>query len=537
MTENVAQSDEVAPNEPRPDRSQTSTRERVSSDELDRSESRQSAERQRKEVKSEEVKSKEVKSKEVKSEKRKPEARQPRENQPKEPLPEEEKPQGDPSTDEQTVDDNSESVPDSTGEESVSSPTSESAVEPDAKDEPVERPAVAQPVRTRPLIQRGGSLISQALPPPPPEPPERPSRDPVVSGVTPHAGNTAYEPDELLLTTLDMDEARTVARQFSAYSLRIKSREQLPGLGLVMTRFRLPPGENPLPLLRELQRDYPDLNLDTNQRYHLMNGRRRYARTLIHWPANAPWVCRVQARIGMIDTVVDASHPALEGRALQVRTFTRGTSADDGHGTAVAALFIGNGAEDIEGLLPAVELLAANVFRQRDEQVETTTDSILQALDWLITEQVRAINVSLGGEHNAVLELALQQVLSRGIVVLAAAGNEGADGPPVYPAAQSGVLAITAVDALEQLYTQANRGDYVDYAAPGVDVWSASGSRGGYYHSGTSFAVPFATAAWLLADAAGEDLAGWAKDLGPAGRDAQFGRGLLQVGPACRAAP
>ena len=84
------------------------------------------------------------------------------------------------------------------------------------------------------------------------------------------------------------------------------------------------------------------------------------------------------------------------------------------------------------------------------------------------------INLSLGGPRNLLVEAALQRTMQQGIVVVAAAGNGGADAMPVYPAAQPGVIAITAVDANLKPYPRANRGDYIAYAAPGVDVWVAT---------------------------------------------------------------
>jgi subtilisin family serine protease len=78
--------------------------------------------------------------------------------------------------------------------------------------------------------------------------------------------------------------------------------------------------------------------------------------------------------------------------------------------------------------------------------------------------------------------------------VIAAAGNLGPDGPPRYPAAYAEVIAVTAVDLLGQTYEHANRGPYIDVAAPGVHIWSAGASGHGKFFDGTSFATPFVTA-------------------------------------------
>src|SRR3546814_20736826 len=64
------------------------------------------------------------------------------------------------------------------------------------------------------------------------------------------------------------------------------------------------------------------------------------------------------------------------------------------------------------------------------------------------------------------------------MLLVAAAGNEGPHAAPVFPAGYPSVLAVTAVDASLQPYRHANRGDYIDLAAPGVDFWSARSSEG-----------------------------------------------------------
>jgi subtilisin family serine protease len=103
-------------------------------------------------------------------------------------------------------------------------------------------------------------------------------------------------------------------------------------------------------------------------------------------------------------------------------------------------------------------------------------------------------------------------------------------------------MAVTAVDAALQPYQAANRGDYIDLAAPGVDVWSARDGQGGRYNSGTSFATPFVVAAAALLlqtdpdaapDSLRETLSRGARDLGKPGRDSTFGWGLLQPPAGC----
>src|SRR5690606_36077764 len=125
-----------------------------------------------------------------------------------------------------------------------------------------------------------------------------------------------------------------------------------------------------------------------------------------------------------------------------------------------------------------------------------------------------------------------------------AAGNGGRGAPPAYPAAWPGVLAVTAVDAGLNPYRQAARGPQVDFAAPGVNLWTAASISGGRLRSGTSYAAPFVTAALAavrarrpgqpLAETVA-DLARCAEDRGEAGHDEIFGHGIISSADQCLA--
>ncbi|KRE02303.1 hypothetical protein ASE63_08060 [Bosea sp. Root381] len=170
---------------------------------------------------------------------------------------------------------------------------------------------------------------------------------------------------------------------------------------------------------------------------------------------------------------------------------------------------------------------------------------MLQALDLVVERGVRVVNLSMAGPANLALErLIARLVAERGLVLVAAAGNDGHQAPPLYPAAYAGVLAVTAVDRRGEVYRRAGRGAHIDFAAPGVSVAAAAG-RGMQGRTGTSFAAPFVAAAAALAAARdpalqGEALvaalAATARDLGAPGRDDVFGHGVPQLDKLCSAA-
>jgi len=240
-------------------------------------------------------------------------------------------------------------------------------------------------------------------------------------------------------------------------------------------------------------------------------------------------------RIGIVDSAVDTDHPAFASAKISSRPFAVAEKLPNYHGTAIASIIAANVAP-LKGLAPESELFAAAVFEQDEARGEiASTVSLVRALDWLLSSRVDAINLSLAGPPNRLLEVALKRISEQGVMVLAAAGNGGPMARPQYPAAYTSVVAVTAVDQRGRAFRLANRGDYLDLAAPGVNLRHAVAGGGYAASSGTSFAVPFAvTAAALLKhqepdiDVIGRLYAA-ATDIGPPGRDNIYGYGLLTL--------
>ena len=212
-------------------------------------------------------------------------------------------------------------------------------------------------------------------------------------------------------------------------------------------------------------------------------------------------------------------------------------SQADAHGTAVAELLAGPGR-----LRDARLFHAAVVGSVPDADPAAGVDAILRAIDWLHGSGVRLVNVSLAGPYNKILDRGLAAAADRGMVIVAAVGNDGPGSPPRYPAAFDFVIAVTAVDADLVPYARAPRGDYVDFSAPGVDVFVPL--NGGRYMTGTSIAAPFVTAVIASSPEAATlgsvamvraSLAQAAVDLGATGADDVFGAGLARALAACRA--
>ena len=159
----------------------------------------------------------------------------------------------------------------------------------------------------------------------------------------------------------------------------------------------------------------------------------------------------------------------------------------------------------------------------------------------MVQKRVQVVNLSMAGPDNKALRFALERAHKMGLIPVAAAGNWGPAERPAYPAAYDDVIAVTAFDSGGNVYEMANRGPYIDFAAPGVKLWTAV-PEGGRYQSGTSFATPYvtarvaATSARLRIGNVGmlrDLLRGQAVDMGTPSGDDTYGWGFLDQAPSC----
>nr|WP_297382473.1 S8 family serine peptidase [uncultured Roseateles sp.] len=243
-----------------------------------------------------------------------------------------------------------------------------------------------------------------------------------------------------------------------------------------------------------------------------------------------------ERRVGMIDSGVDAAHPSLRHVAL-TRQGCAGQARPAAHGTAVASLLVGDSEIGFRGALPRGRLFAMDVYCEGGSQAGGGVQAIAEGLAWLARMRVGVVNISLVGPPNALLRRVVAAAQDKGLLIVAPVGNDGPSAPPLYPAAWSGVIAVTGVDARRRVLVEAGRGPHVAFAAPGGDMVAAeAGGRGYAAVRGTSFAAPLV--AGLLAarlpssdraasSSAFNALAREAIDLGAPGRDDVYGVGLV----------
>lgn len=289
--------------------------------------------------------------------------------------------------------------------------------------------------------------------------------------------------------------------------------------GESIARVRVRDGETVDSTLERLKSAAPEATVAPNHVFRPSagdTGAYRPARAAAHRPA--------QGRLGIIDTGVDVQGLGLQRSVLATRSFTGGAYTPRPHGSTVAVIAANSG----------VAIDAADVFAtDASGALYATAEATAAAVDWLVERGAPVINISIQGPDNPVLEKVIRAAIARGVVIVAAAGNEGPSAPPSYPAAYGGVVGVTAVDGQGRIYRRANRGDYISFAALGVHVPVAGPQK----VSGTSFAAPTVAAEVALRlhaqspdDAARvlSQLRAEAVDLGPPGRDKTFGWGWLR---------
>jgi len=353
--------------------------------------------------------------------------------------------------------------------------------------------------------------------------------------------DTSFEKGEVIV----INPPKSFTSGIRSLGYRVIETVKISGLEMVVQRLRIPAGYSVPKAIRQLRGRFPGVEVDANHQFDPSSGvefPKKVARSLIRWN-KAPANCGKGVRIGMIDAGVDVTHPALKGQKVVYRSFHKQGRKEGpkDHGTAVAAIMVGT--PEWGGLLPGAELWAANMFEYNEEGRKVgNAIGLLKAANWLISKNVQVINLSVAGADNKVLRRIFQKALQKKMVMVAAGGNWGRSDKPAFPAAYKGVVAVTAISDQGLIYSHANTGKYIDFAAPGVRVYTAALGGGGRLQSGTSFATPFITALMGLEISKGHAktvseldalLKKNVKDLGLPGRDDIFGWGFARRKPNC----
>jgi len=227
-----------------------------------------------------------------------------------------------------------------------------------------------------------------------------------------------------------------------------------------------------------------------------------------------------EIKVAVIDSGVDASHPELAGKVLKGYDFVNNDSnpADDnGHGTSVAGIIaaISNNQEGLAGINQNVKIIPIKISNSKGE---ATVENAVKGINYAIQQDADIINMSYGSSYYSDIESeALWKAFDQGITLIAAAGNNKSS-EPFYPASYTPVISVSSTNKVKTLSSFSNRGDVIDVAAPGEEIYTLHLNKGYAVKDGTSFSAPIVSGIASLLKSKDPTLSPtyieWALDLG-----------------------
>jgi flagellar hook assembly protein FlgD len=249
--------------------------------------------------------------------------------------------------------------------------------------------------------------------------------------------------------------------------------------------------------------------------------------------------------VAVVDSGVQIDHPELAGKIVSPYNAVTGKTdfTPDEHGTHVAGIIAASiNKKGIAGIAPNVKIMPVNVFSGSIASAYDVASGIYYAVD----HEANIINLSLGSfYYSNLLDDAVQYAASKGVIIIAAAGNSNTY-QETYPAALDSVLGISATDDKDVITYFSNYGDYIDFAAPGQTIYSTVPNSSYESLDGTSMAAPVVSGVAalilsknpLLTPAQVESiLKKSAVDLGSNGWDFLYGYGRVDAYKALKNTP
>jgi len=206
-------------------------------------------------------------------------------------------------------------------------------------------------------------------------------------------------------------------------------------------------------------------------------------------------------RVGVIDSGIQLNHPDLVSNikgGFNAINHRKSADDDNGHGTHVAGIIAAENNEiGVVGVAPKAQLYAVKVL---DNTGSGRISDVVEGIQWCMDNHIQVVNMSFGASsYSKALHRAIKKAYSGGLIMVAAAGNNGPGANTVsYPAKFYEVIAVSATNENDIVTSWSSRGPEVDIAAPGVGIYSTY--KGSTYEglNGTSMAAPHVTGAAAL---------------------------------------
>jgi subtilisin family serine protease len=343
-------------------------------------------------------------------------------------------------------------------------------------------------------------------------------------------------------------DARALGRR---HGLVLVASQNISLIGGTVGLFRIADGRPPDVASRDFGSDTSVRSVQRNVRYLLQDQKTsltegdpaQYALAKLRLPEAHTLARGANVTVAIIDSGIDAKHPELVNAIAETYDALGSKEGPHVHGTGVAGAIVSHAR--LMGSAPKARILAIRAFGAASNGAESTSFVILKALDYAAAHGAQIVNMSFAGPKDALIERAIGATAARGIVMVAASGNAGAKSPPLYPAANPHVIAVSATDDKDRLFEASNRGSYISVAAPGVDIFLPAPDGKYQMTSGTSFSAAYVSglAALMLErnpalrpEELRAILMKTARDLGVPGRDDLFGAGEADAYAAVSAA-
>lgn len=365
------------------------------------------------------------------------------------------------------------------------------------------------------------------------------------------AVNLRTVPNELVAEidgSLSTAEADALARR---HGLERISSENFPLLGSTIGLFRIVDRRPLETARRQFGADASVRSVQFNFRYFLQDQKKatsegdaaQYAVAQLRLPQAHQVVRGMNVTIAVIDSGVDARHPELANSVADNFDALGSKEGPHVHGTGIAGAIVAHAR--LMGSAPEARLLAIRAFGGGSKGAESTSYVIIRGLNYAVEHGAQIINMSFAGPKDPLIERGIAATAARGILMIAAAGNAGAKSPPLYPAGNPNVIAVSGTDAQEKLFAASNRGNHIAIAAPGTDIFLPAPDEKYQITSGTSFSAAYVSGVAALVmernpalkpNDVRAILIRTARDLGAPGRDDLFGAGNADAFAAVMAA-
>lgn len=360
------------------------------------------------------------------------------------------------------------------------------------------------------------------------------------------ASNMRYVPRQIIAEldgALTPDQTDALARRLRLERL---SSQDFPLIGANISLFRITDNRSVETVEAQMRAEADVRAVQPNFRYVLQDqvttpapsegDPAQYALAKLRLPEAHKLSAGANVTVAVIDSGVDVAHPELADAIVGSFDALGSQEGAHVHGTGIAGAIVSHAR--LMGSAPRARILAIRAFGVSQGGAESSSFVILKGINHAALYGAQVINMSFAGPQDPLIERGIAASASKGIVMVAASGNAGPKSPPLYPAASPSVIAVSATDAYDRLFTASNRGRHIAVAAPGVDIFLPAPDNKYQMTSGTSFSAAYVSGlaalmiernSQLRPDEIRSILMTTARDLGAPGRDDLFGAGAADA--------